>query len=79
MAVLMRRELAQHGTRSVAFVKARIITGQPARRLLNSRMEEEPNPSTKSRGKANLLAKVEKQRPNTLTPWCLRWSHQQRW
>ena len=51
MAVLMRRELAQHGARSVAFVKARIITGQPARRLLNSRMEEEPKPQYQKHGK----------------------------
>ena len=78
MAVLVRREPAQHGVGSVAFAKARIITGQSVRRPLKDRQEEVPNPSIKSKGKANLLARLEKQKPNMLTPLCLRQSHQQR-
>ena len=77
-AVLVRREPAQHGVGSVAFAMARIITGQSVRRPPKDRREEEPNPSIKSRVKANLLERLEKQRPNTLTPLCLRRSHQQR-
>ena len=77
-AAVARRELAQHGARSVAFAKARITTGQSVRRLLRYKQEEAPSPSSRSKGKANLLARMEKQRPNTLTPLCLRWSHQQR-
>ena len=61
MAVLARREPAQHGVGSVAFAMARTITDQSARRLLKDRKEEVPNPSIKSRGKANLLARLEKQ------------------
>ena len=72
MAVLARREPTQHGVGSVAFAKARIITGQSVRRPLKDRQEEVPNPSIKSRGKANLLARLEKQKPNTLTLLCLR-------
>ena len=54
---------------SVAFAMARTITGQSVRRPLEDKREEEPNPSIRSRGKANLLANhMEKQRPNTLTP-----------
>ena len=78
MAVLARREPAQHGVGSVAFAKARIITRQSVGRLLKGKQEEAPNPSTRSKGKANLLARMEKQRPNTLTLLCLRRSHQQR-
>ena len=76
-AVLVRRELAQHGARSVAFAKARITTGQSVRRLLRCKQEEAPSPSSRSKGKAN-LARMEKQRPNMFTPLCLRRSHQQR-
>ena len=78
MAVLVRREPAQHGARRVAFAKARITTGQSVRRLLRCKQEEVPSPSSRSKGKANLLARMEKQRPNMLTPLCLRRSHQQR-
>ena len=77
-AALARRELAQHGARSVAFAKARITTGQSVGRLLRCKQEEAPSPSSRSKGKANLLARMEKQRPNMLTPLCLRRSHQQR-
>ena len=78
-AALVRRELVQHGARSVAFAKARITTGQSVGRPLRYKQEEEaPSPSFRSKGKANLLARMEKQRPNMLTPLCLRWSHQQR-
>ena len=76
-AVLARREPAQHGAGSVAFAKARITTRQSVGRLLRCK-QEAPSPSSRSKGKANLLARMEKQRPNTLTPLCLRWSHQQR-
>ena len=34
-----------------------------------------PTQVPEAKGKANLLARLEKQRPNTLTPLCLRWSH----
>ena len=68
MAVLARRETAQHGVGSVAFAKARIITRQSVGRLLKDKQEEAPNPSIKSKGKANLLARLEKRKPNTLTP-----------
>ena len=68
VVVLVRREPAQHGVGSVAFAMARIITGQSVGRPLKDKREEEPNPSTRSKGKANLLARLEKQRPNTLTP-----------
>ena len=76
-AVLVRREPAQHGVGSVAFAKARIITGQPVGRPLKDKQEEAPNTS-RSRGKANLLARMEKQKPNMLTPLYSRRSHQQR-
>ena len=78
MAVLARREPAQHGVGSVAFAKARITRRQSVGRLLRCKQEETPNPSSRSKGKANLLASREKQRPNMLTPLCLRRSHQQR-
>ena len=77
-AALARRELVQHGARSVAFAEGRTTTRQSARRLLRCKQEEAPNPSSRSKGKANLLVRMEKQRPNTLTPLCLRRSHQQR-
>ena len=77
-AALARGELAQHGAKSVAFAKARITTRQSVRRLLRCKQEEAPSPSSRSKGKANLLARMEKQRPKTLTPLCLRRSHQQR-
>ena len=77
-AALARRELAQHGARSVAFAEGRITTRQSVGRLLRYKQGEAPNPSSRSKGKANLLARMEKQRPNTLTPLCLRQSHQQR-
>ena len=67
MAVLARREPAQHGAGSVAFAKARITTRQSVGRLLRCKQEEAPSPSSRSKGKANLLARTEKQRPNTLT------------
>ena len=78
MAALARRELAQHGARSVAFAEVRITTRQSVGRLLRCKQEEAPNPNSRSKGKANLLARMEKQRPNTLTQLCLRRSHQQR-
>ena len=77
-AALARRELVQHGARSVAFAEGRITTRQSVGRLLRCKQEEAPSPSSRSKGKANLLARMEKQRPNTLTPLCLRQSHQQR-
>ena len=77
-AALARRELAQHGAKSVAFAEGRITTRQSVGRLLRCKQEEVPSPSSRSKGKANLLARMEKQRPNMLTPLCLRWSHQQR-
>ena len=68
-AVLVRREPAQHGVGSVAFAMARTITGQSVGRPLKDKREVDPNPSIRSRGKANLLANhMEKQRPNLLTP-----------
>ena len=78
MAALARRELVQHGARSVAFAEGRTTTRQSVGRLLRCKQEEAPNPSSRSKGKANLLARMEKQRPNTFTPLCLRRSHQQR-
>ena len=77
-AALARRELVQHGARSVAFAGGRTTTRQSVGRLLRYKQEEAPNPSSRSKGKANLLARMEKQRPNTLTLLCLRRSHQQR-
>ena len=77
-AALVRGELAQHGARSVAFAEARITTRQSVGRLLRCKQEEASSPSSRSKGKANLLARMEKQRPNMLTLLCLRWSHQQR-
>ena len=78
-AALAREELAQHGARSVAFAEGRITTRQSVGRLLRCKQVEAPSPSSRSKGKANLLARMEKQRPNnTLTPLCLRQSHQQR-
>ena len=77
-AALARRELAQHGARSVAFAEERITTRQSVGRLLRCRQGQAPNPSSRSKRKANLLARMEKQRPNTLTSLCLRRSHQQR-
>ena len=77
-AALARGELVQHGARSVAFAEGRITTRQSVERLLRCKHEEAPNPSSRSKGKANPLARMEKQRPNTLTPLCLRQSLQQR-
>ena len=67
-AALARRELAQHGARSVAFAEGRITPRQSVGRLLRCKQEEAPSPSSRSRGKANHLARMEKQRPNMLTP-----------
>ena len=67
-AALARRELVQHGARSVAFAEGRTTTRQSVKRLLRCKQEEAPNPSSRSKGKANLLVRMEKQRPNTLTP-----------
>ena len=55
MAVTARRELAQHGARSMAFGMDVTTTGQSAGRLLRSKLVVAPN---QSRGKAspNLLA-----------------------
>ena len=79
VAALARGKLAQHGARSVAFAEGRITTRQSVGRLPRHKQEEAPSPSSRSKGKANLLARMEKQRPNnTLTPLCLRRSHQQR-
>ena len=69
-AALARGELVQHGARSVAFAEGRITTKQSVGRLLRCKQEEAPNPSSRSKGKANPLARMEKQRPNTLTPLC---------
>ena len=77
-AALARRELVQHGARSVAFAEGRTTTRQSVGRLLRCKQEEVPNPSSRNKGKANLLVRMEKQRPNMLTPLCLRRSHQQR-
>ena len=60
MAVLARREPAQHGVGSVAFAMTRIITGQSVGRLLKDRREEEPNPSIRSRGKGKSPGKTGK-------------------
>ena len=48
---------------SVAFAKARIITRQSVRRLLKGKQEEASNPSSRSKGKANPLARMEKRKP----------------
>ena len=77
-AALVRGELVQHGARSVAFAEGRTTTRQSVGRLLRCKQEEAPSPSSRSKGKANLLARMEKQKPNTLTPLCLRRSLQQR-
>ena len=58
MAAPARRELAQHGARSVAFAKVRITTGQSVRRLLRCKQEEAPSPSSRSKGKASGKAKA---------------------
>ena len=71
-AALARRELVQHGARSVAFAGGRTTTRQSVGRLLRYKQGGAPNPSSRSKGKANPLARMEKQRPNTLTPLCLR-------
>ena len=52
MAVLVRREPAQHGVGSVAFAKARIITGQSVRRPLKDRQEEAPKYQKQGKGKS---------------------------
>ena len=70
-AALVRRELVQHGARNVAFAEGRTTTRQFVGRLLRYKQGEAPNPSSRNKGKANLLARMEKQRPNTLTPLCL--------
>ena len=62
MAALVRGELAQHGARSVAFAEGRITTRQSVRRLLRCKQEEAPSPSSRSKEKANLLAKMERQK-----------------
>ena len=62
MAALARGELAQHGARSVAFAEARITTRQSAERLPRYRQGEAPNPSSRSKGNANLQARMEKQK-----------------
>ena len=52
MAALARRELVQHGTRSVAFAEGGITTRQSVGRLLRCKQEEAPSPSSRSKGKA---------------------------
>ena len=69
MAALARRELVQHGARSVAFAEGRTTTRQSVRRLLRYKWGEAPSPSSRNKGKANLLVKMEKQRPSMLTDW----------
>ena len=59
-AALARRELVQHGARSVAFAEGRTTTRQSVGWLLRCKQEEAPNPSSRSKGKANLLARMEK-------------------
>ena len=51
MAVLARREPAQHGAGSVAFAKARITTRQSVGRLLRCKQEEAPTPKFQKQGK----------------------------
>ena len=77
-AALARRELVQHGARSVAFAEGRTTTRQSVGRWPRCKQGEAPNPSSRSKGKANHLARMEKQNPKMLTPLCLRRSHQQR-
>ena len=67
-AAMARREPVEHGAESVAFAMAKITTGQSAGRLLRYKQEKAPNPSSRSKGKANPLARMEKQSPNKLTP-----------
>ena len=52
MAALARRELAQHGARSVAFAKARITTGQSVGRLLRCKQKQGKGKSPGKNGKA---------------------------
>ena len=59
-SALARGELVQHGARSVAFAEGRITTRQSVERLLRYKQEEAPNPSSRSKEKANLLAKIGK-------------------
>ena len=75
MAVMARRELAQHGTRSVAVVMDGTTIGQSAERPPRARPVVGPAQSN-NRGEArpNLLANQR----STLTPWCLRHSFQDR-
>ena len=74
-AVMARRELAQHGARSVAVAMDETTTGQSVGRLPRVKPVVGPVQSN-SRGKArpNLLVNQR----STLTPWCLRWSFQDR-
>ena len=75
MAVMARRELVQHGARSVVVVTDGTTTGQSAERLPKSKPVVGPVQSI-SRGEArpNPLANQR----STLTPWCLRRSFQDR-
>ena len=62
-AALARRELVQPGARSVAFAEGRTTTRQSVGRPPRYKQGEAPNPSSRSKGKANLLVRMEKQRP----------------
>ena len=50
-AALARRELVQHGARSVAFAGGRTTTRQSVGRLLRYKQGEVPNPSSRKQGK----------------------------
>ena len=50
-AALARRELVQHGARSVAFAEGRITTRQSVGRLLRCKQEEAPKPKFQKQGK----------------------------
>ena len=71
MAVMAKRELVQHGARSVTFIMDAITTGQSAGRPLRYKLVVVPDRSRR-KARPNLLAN----RRSTLTLWCLRQSFQ---
>ena len=75
-AVLARREPAQHGVGSAAFAKARSLQGSLSEGCSGASRRRCPTKVPEAR--EGNLARMEKQTPNTLTPLCLRRSHQQR-
>ena len=70
-AALARRELAQHGARSVEFAEGRITTRQSVGRLLRCKQEEVPSPSSRSKIKRQISWQEWKSKGQTRSLHCV--------